>query len=212
MDISRRTLGLGAALLATAAPWAAARPAAAQGAGAATTDPRLAPRGIGSADARVVVTEFFSLTCGHCATFHNNVWPQVKRELVDTGRVRMVWRDFPLDGVALLAAAVARSLPADRYDAFLTTLFQTQDRWAFAQGRQAEELARLASLAGMDRERFNAIANDQDFLRGILAQRLEAEQRYQIRATPSFLFNARLHTGGLSFAEFERQVRDAPRT
>ncbi|MCU0888464.1 MAG: DsbA family protein [Rubritepida sp.] len=210
MDISRRTLGLGAALLATAAPWAAARPAAAQG--AATTDPRLAPRGIGSADARVVVTEFFSLTCGHCATFHNNVWPQVKRELVDTGRVRMVWRDFPLDGVALLAAAVARSLPADRYDAFLTTLFQTQDRWAFAQGRQAEELARLASLAGMDRERFNAIANDQDFLRGILAQRLEAEQRYQIRATPSFLFNARLHTGGLSFAEFERQVRDAPRT
>lgn len=199
--ISRRALaagGLGLGL--------ASRP------GQAQADPRLAPRGVGSADARVVVTEFFSLTCGHCAAFHNNVWPQVKRELVDTGRMRLVWRDFPLDSIALLAAAVARALPEERYDAFLTALFQTQDRWAFAQGRQVEELARIAGLAGMDREAFNAVANDQDFLRAILQQRLEAEQRFQIRATPSFLFNSRLHTGGLSFAEFERQVRTAPQT
>lgn len=179
---------------------------------AALGDPRLGPRGLGRAEAPVVVTEFFSLTCGHCANFHNNVWPQVRRELVETGRIRMVWRDFPLDSVALLAAAVARALPEERYEAFLTTLFQTQERWAFAQGRQVEELARLAALAGMDRAAFNAVAADQEYLRGILAQRLEAEQRWQIRATPSFLFNTRLHTGGLGFAEFERQVRDAPRT
>jgi protein-disulfide isomerase len=201
IQISRRALATGAAGLCLAA-----------GTARAQSDPRLAPRGIGSADARVVVTEFFSLTCGHCATFHNTVWPQVKRELVDTGRVRMVWRDFPLDSIALLAAGLARTLPEERYDAFITTLFQTQDRWAFAQGRQVEELARIAALAGIDREAFNAVANDQDFLRGLLQQRLEAEQRWQIRATPSFLFNSRLHTGGLSFAEFERQVRNAPQT
>lgn len=203
MRISRRHLGvLGGSL--------AAVPALAQT--PTPTDPRLAERSTGQADAPVVVSEFFSLTCGHCANFHNDVWPQVRRELVETGRIRMVWRDFPLDGIALLASAVARAMPADRYEAFLSALFQTQPRWAFAQGRQAEELARIAALAGMDRETFNAVATDQDFHRGILAQRLEAEREHQIRATPSFTFNGRLHTGGLSFAEFERQVRNAPRT
>jgi protein-disulfide isomerase len=180
--------------------------------GNAPTDPRLTERSTGRADAPVVVQEFFSLTCGHCANFHNDVWPQVRRELVETGRIRMVWRDFPLDGVGLLAAAVARAMPAERYEAFLSALFQTQSRWAFAQGRQADELARLAALAGMGREAFDAVAADQDFHRAILAQRLEAERQYQIRATPSFVFNGRLHTGGLSFAEFEQQVRNAPRT
>lgn len=203
MRISRRHLGvLGGGVLAV--------PAFAQT--PAPTDPRLAERSTGQANAPVVVQEFFSLTCGHCANFHNDVWPQVRRQLVETGQVRMVWRDFPLDGIALLASAVARAMPADRYEAFLTALFQTQSRWAFAQGRQAEELARVAALAGMDREAFNAVAADQDFHRGILSQRLAAEQQYQIRATPSFTFNGRLHTGGLSFAEFERQVRSAPRT
>jgi protein-disulfide isomerase len=203
MRISRRILGvLGGGLVAT--------PALAQT--QAPTDPRLAERSTGQADAPVVVQEFFSLTCGHCANFHNDVWPQVRRQLVETGRIRMVWRDFPLDGIALLAAAVARAMPAERYEAFLTALFQSQARWAFAQGRQAEELARIAALAGMDREAFNAVAADQEFHRGILAQRLEAEREHQIRATPSFTFNGRLHTGGLSFADFERQVRSAPRT
>ncbi len=203
MRISRRILGvLGTGLVAS--------PALAQT--PAPSDPRLAERSTGQADAPVVVQEFFSLTCGHCANFHNDVWPQVRRQLVESGRIRMVWRDFPLDGIALLASAVARAMPADRYEAFLTALFQTQPRWAFAQGRQAEELARLAALAGMDREAFNAVAADQDFHRGILAQRLAAEQEFQIRATPSFTFNGRLHTGGLSFGEFERQVRNAPRT
>lgn len=172
-------------------------------------DPRLAPRATGRPDAPVVVTEFFSLTCGHCANFHNNVWPRVKAELVETGRIRLVWRDFPLDGVALLAAAVARALPAERYEPFLSALFQTQERWAFAQGRQREELARLAALAGMDARTFDSVAADEAFHRGILQQRLEAEQRWQIRATPSFLFNARLHTGGLPFEQFERLVREA---
>ncbi|WP_027284885.1 DsbA family protein [Rubritepida flocculans] len=198
MILSRRTLGLAAAALPLAAP-------------ALAQDGRLGPRGVGQASAPVVVTEFFSLTCGHCANFHNNVWPRVRRELVETGRIRLVWRDFPLDGVALLAAAVARAMPEDRYEPFLSTLFQTQDRWAFAQGRQREELQRLAALAGMDARSFDAVAADQEFHRGILQQRLEAEQRWQIRATPSFLFNSRLHTGGLPFEQFERMVREAPR-
>lgn len=201
MRLTRRAaLGGSLAALATA-------PAAlAQGA-----DPRLAQRGVGANNAPVVVQEFFSLTCGHCANFHNTVWPRVKSELVDTGRVRMVWRDFPLDQVALQAAMVARSLPAERYEPFVSTLFQTQERWAFAQGRQVEELARLAALAGMDRATFDRVVADQALARGVLDARLAAEREHQIRATPSFLFGARLHTGGLSFDQFQRNVQDAQR-
>ena len=205
MQLSRRTLSVATLGVLAAAP----SPALAQA--TPPSDPRLAPRGTGKADAPVVVTEFFSLTCGHCAAFHNQVWPRVKRELVESGRVRFVWRDFPLDGVALAAAAVARALPAERYEAFITTLFQTQDRWAFAQGRQMEELARLAALAGMDRAGFDAVVADEALRRGILEQRLAAEREFQIRATPSFTFNGRLHGGNLPYEQFARLVQEAPK-
>ena len=200
MRLSRRHLGL----LAAAAPLA---PATLH----AQDDPRLAARGTGSAEAPVVVTEFFSLTCGHCANFHMTVWPEVRDRLVNTGRVRVIWRDFPLDQIALLAAGVARAMPAERYEAFLTVLFRTQSRWAYTQGRQVQELAALAAAAGMDEATFRGVTEDEAYLRAILAQRFEAQETHQIRATPSFLFNGRLQTGGVSYREFENLVQSAPR-
>lgn len=198
MTLSRRSL----AALAVTLP---AAPALAQG------DPRLAVRESGRADAPVVVQEFFSLTCGHCANFHNTVWPEVKSKLVEPGRVRLVWRDFPLDGVALAAACVARSLPAERYESFITILFQTQNRWAYAEGRQLEELARLAAMAGMSRPDFDKAVGDEALRRAVFEQRQEAVRRHNITATPSFLFNSRLHAGGMDFARFQQAVQDAPR-
>ncbi len=192
MPVTRRILGL--SLLAT--------PALAQ----APADPRLAERSSGQAEAPLVVTEFFSLTCGHCAAFHTGTWPQVKREFVETGRIRMVFTDFPLDDVGLRAAMVARALPALRYEAFISTLFQTQNRWAFAQGRQMEELAALAALAGMNRAEFDRTIADEALSRGILEARLAAQNRFQIRATPSFVFGARLVSGNMTFNEFKAQV------
>ena len=198
MPIPRRTL----AVLAAATPFAA---------NAQLADARLGVRSSGQAQAPVTVMEFFSLTCGHCAAFHTGVWPRVKAELVNTGRMRMVWRDFPLDGIALAAASIARALPEERYEAFISTLFQTQDRWAFAQGRQIEELARMAALAGMDRAAFDAVVADEPLRRGILEQRVAAEREFQIRATPSFAFNGRMHSGNLPFDQFARLVQDAPK-
>ena len=180
-------------------------------ANAQANDPRLAERATGRADAPVVVQEFFSLTCGHCANFHNTVWPEVKAKLVETGRVRLVWRDFPLDGLALAAACVARSLPAERYEGFVSVLFAQQNRWAFAEGRQMEELARLAALAGMARPEFDRVVADEALRRAVFEVRQEAVRRHNISATPSFLFNGRLHTGGIDFARFEAAVQSAPR-
>ncbi|MBC7433273.1 MAG: thioredoxin domain-containing protein [Rubritepida sp.] len=234
MPVPRRTLVIagGAAALGGAAAWQlwpAVAPAAAQGpgpgpapgtpvppaaapanpadaGGSPRTDPRLAERFAGRAEAPLVVQEFFSLTCGHCAAFHTGTWPQVKAELVDTGRIRFVWNDFPLDEVALSAAMVARALPALRYEAFISTLFQNQNRWAFAQGQQIDELARMAALAGMNRAEFDRTLADEGLKRGVLEARLAAQNRWQIRATPSFAFGSRLVSGNLTFAEFRTQA------
>lgn len=200
MQLSRRSLGVLAAATSPSLAWAQ------------SADPRLSQRAIGRADAPVTVTEFFSLTCGHCAAFHNTNWARVKSELVDTGRIRFVWRDFPLDGVALAAACVARALPEERYPAFISTLFQTQDRWAFVQGRQMEELARLAALAGMDRKGFDAVAADEGLRRGILEQRQAAERDYHISATPTFAFNGRTQSGNMPFDQFVQLVQQAPKS
>lgn len=175
----------------------------------AAADPRLAERVIGRPDAPVTVIEYFSLTCGHCAAFHRDTWPRVKSQLVETGRVKMIWRDFPLDQVALNAAQVARSLPAERYEGFISTLFQTQDRWAFNRNSDPRtELARTAALAGMSRETFDAAWTDQALARGILEIRVKAQQEHNVNSTPTFVFGSRVVPGNMPFDRFASIVAE----
>lgn len=178
-------------------------------------DPRLGERGIGNPDAPVKVTEFFSLTCSHCATFHKEVFPRVKKELVETGAIRMVWRDFPLDQLALLAAAVSRSLPAERYEGFIGALLASQDRWAFTRGDPTAELGKMAALAGMAKPRFDEIVADATFQRAILEQRMQAEKEFSVSATPSFSFQGkgapRNQSGNMPFERFQQLVGEAGR-
>jgi hypothetical protein len=129
--------------------------------------------------------------------------------------VRRIWRDFPLDRVALTGAAVARSLPTDRYEGFIGTLLANQDRWAFRPD-PVEELGKLAALAGMARPQFEAVRADEALGRAILNSRLEAERAFRIQSTPSFAFASgprqRTHAGNMSFEQFQRlalEVRGA---
>jgi len=113
-------------------------------------DTRMGPRVLGSPDAKVQVDEWFSLTCSHCAHFAQTIFPQVKANLIDTGKIRYRYHDFPLDQVALLAAMLARSLPADRYAPFVDDLLRTQDQWAFAQNIDpVQELKKRAAMRVM---------------------------------------------------------------
>jgi protein-disulfide isomerase len=175
----------------------------------AQADPRLAERSIGKADAPVTVQEFFSLTCGHCAAFSRDTLPRVKRELVDTGRIRLVYRDFPLDQLALAVAGLARSVPAERYSPFVETLFATQDRWAFNRNADVKaELWKVAALAGMDRDTFEKAIVDAPLQRAILEQRAEAQRQYNISSTPSFVFGTRLVPGAIGFDRFAALVAE----
>lgn len=188
---------------------APAAPAPAQGQDAVLAE-RLAERSIGRQDAPVTVIEYFSLTCGHCAAFHRDTLPRVKRDLVETGRLRIVYRDFPLDQTGLMAAMVARALPAERYDAFISTLFATQDRWAFNRNADPRvELFRLAALAGMSRETFDSVIADQALARGIMEARVAGQTAHNVTSTPTFVFGSRVVPGNMPFDRFAQNVAEA---
>ncbi|WP_160000477.1 thioredoxin domain-containing protein [Roseomonas sp. 18066] len=210
MSLSRRSLLLAPAV---AAPLLLARGALAQTAGQSTgaeADPRLGERSSGPATAPVTVIEYFSLTCSHCAAFHKEVWPQVKKDLVATGKMRIVWRDFPLDQLALAAAQVARTLPAERYEGFIAALLGSQDRWAFARGADnVAEIAKIAALAGMSRADVDAAVADQNLRRAILEGRLKGEQEHRVNSTPTFVFGSKVVPGGMAYDRFAQQVAEA---
>ncbi len=201
MTLHRRSLltasaGLAASLAATGAE-----------AQVAADDPRLAERSQGQADAPMVVQEFFSLTCSHCGDFARGTYPRVKAELIDSGRIRFVYRDFPLDQIALRAAGVARTFPGDAYFAFVAALFASQDRWAFARGVDHKaEIGRIAVLAGMPQATFDAAWADDALARAILEGAQRAEREFSIRATPTFVFGTRTVSGNIPFDRFVQEA------
>ena len=181
----------------------------------ALKDPRMGDRALGQANAPVTVTEWFSLTCPHCAAFQVEVLPQIRTGLIDTGKLRYVFRDFPLDQVALNAAMVARSLPAERYEPFCSALLASQSRWAYARNvNPTDELAKMAALAGMPRATFDTVIADATLRTEILALQDEAQNFYHVDSTPSFIFNGpaqknRLESGEKSYADFAKLVAAA---
>ncbi len=186
-----------AALVAPTASWA----------DLTTADPRMAPRAEGADDAKVVVEEWFSFTCPHCGQFANEVYPDIKEKLIDTGKIRYVFREYPRDKLDLMAAMVARSLPASRYEPFMFALFATQKHWAYDRSVDPqEELIKMAALAGMSRDSFSNAIGD-DTLKGeILAAQAEAEQKFHIDSTPTFIINGKPHPGEMTYAQFAALV------
>jgi protein-disulfide isomerase len=202
-------------LVAGAAAIVAGSAAAQTAPNAAAADPRLGERAIGRPDAPVQVLEFFSLTCSHCAGFYRDTMPQVRQRLVEPGAVRFIYRDFPLDRLALAAAVVARSLPPERYEPFVGALLLAQDRWAFTRGDQMEELAKMAALAGMARPQFDMAVRDEALARSIMEGVQAAEREHGIRSTPSFVFRqdgrSRTQAGSVGFERFQQLVDEARR-
>jgi len=177
---------------------------------AAEADPRLAERSVGKPDAKVTVIEFFSFTCPHCARFSRDVFPKVRTDLIDPGVCRWVYRDFPLDQLALTAAMVARALPPERYEAITSALFATQDRWAYDRNANTtEQLWKIAALAGMSRPTFDATIADEPLRTEILTAQKQGQDEYHIDSTPTFIIGGKNHAGEIPFDKFEQLVRDA---
>ncbi len=203
MPLSRRLVLASAASL----PFAFARRAFAEDSAPAV---KLTPRTMGNSNAKVHVEEYFSLTCTHCAAFQRETFPQVKKDLIDTGKVFYEWHDFPLDQVALTAAVVARALPPDRYEPFINVLLTTQDKWAFARDvNSTEELSKLAALAGMPRSTFDKAVNDEAMKKAIIASQDQAQKDHDVNSTPTFLINGKPLVGAVDYATFLKAVNAA---
>ncbi len=152
-------------------------------------DDRMAVRVLGKDTAPIKVDEFVSLTCSHCAEFYDKTLPELEKRYVDTGKVRFVMHDFPLDGLSLKAAAVARCMPADEYFPFVKTLFKTQAFWAFGSGNPVDNMIQTAKLGGLAEEKARSCANDTALQNAIAAERAEATTKFQVEATPTFVIN-----------------------
>ncbi|WP_372426420.1 DsbA family protein [Salinarimonas chemoclinalis] len=158
---------------------------------------------LGDENAPVTVYEYASLTCGHCATFHNQTWPLVKERFVETGQVRLVMREFPLDTLALAGFMLARCEPA-KYWGIVDMLFELQREWAFSE-RPRDALERLMRQAGFSQEKFEACLNDRAVYDAIIDVKTRGEQ-LGVNSTPTFFFNGEMRRGALTIDEFEAIV------
>ncbi len=148
----------------------------------------LGVRAIGNPDAPVQVREYFSLTCNHCAAFHESTFKQLKSKYIDTGKVYFIFEEMPLNGPALYGSMIARCLPEARYPEFVSMLLKTQADWAFG-GDFKASLQKSAALAGMNEDEFNACFENEE-LRTAIAENIDASaQAWNITSTPSFVFN-----------------------
>ncbi len=162
---------------------------------------------IGSPDSPITIVEYASMTCPHCASFHKDVYPQLKAAWIDTGKARMVFRHFPLDALALRASALAECMEGDQFFGFLNLLFATQPQWSHAPDPLGA-LQGIAKQAGLDEEASNACLNDESVLRAILLQRQEAAEKFAINSTPSFVVNGETLSGALGFDRFDSHLQD----
>ncbi|MCI0431407.1 MAG: DsbA family protein [Rhodospirillales bacterium] len=164
-------------------------------------------KALGSADAPVTIIEYASLTCPHCASFHRETLPKLKSDWIDTGQVRLVYRDFPLDGAALAAATLARCMPADRYFGLIELLFERQSEWAIAD-EWRERLTQLAGVAGIDQAKFDQCLADDAQKNAAVKSREEGEAKYAVDSTPTFIINGRKITGAQPIERFVEVIED----
>lgn len=155
----------------------------------------LQDRFIGKADAPIVVEEFSSLTCPHCAFFHNSIFPKIKEKYIDTGKVRWVIRGFPLNEPALRAEMVARCAPNDQYLKLTSFMYENQPKWAFVDNPMGT-LAMMLRVAGISNEVFTACATNTE-LETAMVQKLEsAATKHQINSTPTFIIDGQKTIAG----------------
>jgi len=170
-------------------------------------------RVLGQADASVTIIEYASLTCPHCAAFDHDTLPKIKQNWIDTGKAKLVYRDFPLDGWALRAAMVARCAPPERYFGFIDALFQGQNAWARPDVDHEQALGRIAKLGGISDDKFQTCIKDEKLADAIAASRVAAEKEYGVDSTPTFFVNGTKMVGEHSYDAFEKALTAAqPKT
>jgi len=189
---------LAIAALATPLVGGIARPAQAQSVEIFPDD-----RILGAAEAPLTIIEYSSLTCPHCAALHKEALPRIKETWIAEGRARLVYRHYPLDGLALRAAAVANCIEGERFFPFVDLLFENQQRWARA-ADPVQALGQMARLAGLSQGRFDACVSDEAEMDKILRRAEHGGKTFNVESTPTLIVNGRKFEGARSFEELDK--------
>jgi protein-disulfide isomerase len=195
---SQRGVRFGLLALAAVAGLAFASPSFAAGKGPAevSVDELMKPTdlpdlAVGPKDAKVTIVEYASMTCPHCAHFSTDVFEPLKKKYIDTGKVRFIYREFPLDNLAAAVSMLARCAGDEKVFPLIETFYEKQADWAFAQGSPVPKLFDIAKQAGFTQESFDKCLTDQKLLDQITAQRTRASDTFGVSATPTFFINGK---------------------
>lgn len=202
---SRRSVLLSLAALSALAPMIGADPAKAQDAKAkelAVPGP-LGDVWLGKEDAKVTIIEYASMTCPHCANFHEKIFPVIKEKYIDTGKVRFTLREFPFDPLATAAFMLARCNGNDKYYAMVDLLFAQQKAWSTAQ-KPAEALLATVRQAGFTQESFEACLKNQSIYDAVNSVRERGDKTFGVDSTPTFFINGQKSSGSLSVEELDK--------
>ena len=164
----------------------------------------LGEQALGAENAPVTIIEYASMTCGACAEFHNKTYPTLKSKYIDTGKVRYILREFPLDPTAAGAFMLARCAGKDKYFPLVEAFFSQQNTWAVRQ--PIAPMLAIARQAGFTEDTFNACLANQQVLDGIEWVLQRAQKKFGVTATPTFFINGKLVRGILSIAEIETHI------
>jgi protein-disulfide isomerase len=163
---------------------------------------------LGPANATVTVTEYASMTCPHCAAFAETVFPKIKSEYIDSGKVRYVFREFPLDIKAAAGSMLARCIAKEdsgKYFAVIDMLFKQQNDWVMK--NTTETLTRIGKQAGLSQQAVETCLKDQTLLDKIAADQKFASEVLKVNSTPTFFINGEMIKGETSFEEFDKKIK-----
>ena len=162
---------------------------------------------LGNDKASVTVIEYASMTCPHCANFQQSTFPELKKRYIDTGKIRYIFREFPLDNLAAAASMLARCAgkdDKDKYFALVDTLFHQQRQWAVE--KPIPPLLAIAKQAGFTEQTFNACLANQQILDGIESVRKRAVDTFKVQSTPTFFINGTAYPGAMSIDEMAKLI------
>jgi len=158
----------------------------------------------GAANAPVTIIEYASMTCPHCAHFHETTYPEMKKKYIDTGKIRFIFREFPLDTLAMAGSMLARCAGKEKFFPLIETLFSQQKEWVTQKPMQP--LLAIARQAGFTQQSFEECLANQQVQSGIEEVRQRAAQRLNVQSTPSFFINGKLFRGTLTIQELDKEM------
>jgi protein-disulfide isomerase len=158
----------------------------------------------GAENAPVTIVEYASMTCPHCSHFHETTYPEMKKKYIDTGKVRFIFREFPLDPLAAAAAMLARCAGKDKYFPLIDAFFSQQKDWVVQ--KPLQPMFNIAKQAGFTQQTFDECLANQQMLNGLEETRTRAAQKFNVNSTPTFFINGKIFRGALTVEELDKQV------